>query len=151
MLESINRVFQHSGVDPSTVPIRHQDWAENMRKRLEALEWPKAYAFLYRQNSHAIHGTWVDLLMNHLDDIGPSVAGGPAESGASRRHLQPVPPRTRLMKASISERQSPGRSVYFTTFTPKRSDGTSTSPLTSNNVFRRPRRDQNQPYSSSTF
>jgi hypothetical protein len=71
MLESIDRVFKNSGVDPATVPVKHQDWAENMRKRLEALEWPKAYAFLYRQNSHAIHGTWVDLLMNDLDYIGP--------------------------------------------------------------------------------
>jgi hypothetical protein len=72
MLESIDRVFQRSGVDPATVPIKHQDWAENIRKRLDALEWPKAYAFLYRNNSHAIHGTWVDLLMNNLDYIGPN-------------------------------------------------------------------------------
>ena len=42
-----------------------------MRKRLDALDWPKGYAFLYRNNSHAIHGTWVDLLMNNLKYIGP--------------------------------------------------------------------------------
>ena len=71
MLESINRTFQHSGVDPATVPIKHQEWAENIRKRLDALNWPKAYAFIYRNNSHAIHGTWVDLLMNNLEFIAP--------------------------------------------------------------------------------
>lgn len=71
MLVSIARVFKESGVDPTNVPIKHQDWAENIRMRLKALNWLQAYPFLYREGSHAIHGTWVDILMNNLHCVGP--------------------------------------------------------------------------------
>jgi hypothetical protein len=91
MLESINRVFQHSAVDPATVPIKHQDWAENIRKRLDSLNWQKAYAFIYRNNSHAIHGTWVDLLMNNLEFIEPDQFDVDPECGiVDSRLMSPI-------------------------------------------------------------
>src|SRR5207237_1848074 len=42
------------------------EWGENMRVRLRALESEELYAS-YRIGSHAIHGTWVDLVVSHLD------------------------------------------------------------------------------------
>jgi hypothetical protein len=66
MLASIERVVSRSGMKIEDVPKKHQEWAENMRLRLRALESEELYAS-YRGGSHAIHGTWVDLVISHLE------------------------------------------------------------------------------------
>lgn len=65
MLASIVRVFEHSGVRLEDVPTRHQEWGGNMRSKMEELEWVGLYIG-YRTWSHAVHGTWADVVMRHL-------------------------------------------------------------------------------------
>ena len=48
------------------VEKKQRNWAENVRERLKALGKESLYATVYRMPSHAVHGTWPDLLTGHL-------------------------------------------------------------------------------------
>lgn len=67
MLDSINRVCQSSGVKIEEVNQKYGDWGGGIRQRLKALNKEELYVHAQRLPSHAIHGTWVDLLMRHLE------------------------------------------------------------------------------------
>ena len=43
------------------------DWGGGLRNRLQALGLEDAYVSLQRIPSHAVHGTWVDLVLYHLE------------------------------------------------------------------------------------
>ena len=66
MLNSIRRVASLSGVDIEEVDPKFHDWAGGLRHRYEALGQPDRYVTEQRMGSHAVHGTWVDLVLNHL-------------------------------------------------------------------------------------
>jgi hypothetical protein len=66
MLKSINAVCQASGVKIEEVHRKYGDWGGGLRERLKALNKEERYVGMQRLPSHAVHGTWVDLIMNHL-------------------------------------------------------------------------------------
>ena len=66
MLRSIAEKCTISGVNIDEVPIKHREWATNMRERLKAIGRADLYTG-YRILSHSIHGTWMELLANDLD------------------------------------------------------------------------------------
>jgi hypothetical protein len=67
MLESINNVCSASGAKIEEVNQKYGDWGGGVRERLKALDKEELYVASQRIPSHAVHGTWVDLVMNHLD------------------------------------------------------------------------------------
>jgi hypothetical protein len=66
LLGSIGYMCSASGVKIEEVQKKHRDWGENVRERLKALGKESLYATIYRMPSHAVHGTWPDLLTGHL-------------------------------------------------------------------------------------
>lgn len=70
MLNSIEKVFQRSAMAMDDVPRKVTNWAGGLRSRLIAIGEGDAYPMLQRLPSHAVHGTWVDLLQHHLADAG---------------------------------------------------------------------------------
>jgi len=66
MLSSIDDVCRRSGVKIEDVNRKHQDWAGNVRTRLQAIGKEEQYSAMMRIPSHAVHGNWVDLYKNHL-------------------------------------------------------------------------------------
>ena len=67
MLDSINSVCKKSGVKIEEVKQKYGDWGGGVRERLKALKKEKEYVAVQRLPSHAVHGTWVDLCMRHLE------------------------------------------------------------------------------------
>lgn len=65
LLNSINHTCATSGVKIEAVQRKHRDWGENVRERLKALGKESLYG-VYRTSSHAVHGSWPDLLTGHL-------------------------------------------------------------------------------------
>jgi len=67
ILGTIHSLCNSSGVKIEDVPPSGRDWGGNLRERMEALGLSEhAYVSLQRHGSHAVHGTWVDLLVYHL-------------------------------------------------------------------------------------
>jgi hypothetical protein len=67
MLASINDVCQGSGVKIEEVNQKYGDWGGGVKERLKAIDKEDLYVAMQRIPSHAVHGTWVDLYMHHLD------------------------------------------------------------------------------------
>jgi hypothetical protein len=67
MLKSINNVCQASAVKIEDVDRKYGDWGGGIKERLKALNKEELYLALQRIPSHAVHGTWVDLIMNDLE------------------------------------------------------------------------------------
>ena len=67
MLNSIIETCDKAGVKPEEVNPKAGSWGGSFRDRLEALGYGwQAYTILERIPAHAIHGDWVDLVLNHL-------------------------------------------------------------------------------------
>ncbi len=69
MLTSIERVCRLSGVAITDVPSKAGDWGGGLRNRLDALGLADLYVGQQRLLSHAVHGTWVDLVQHHLSEV----------------------------------------------------------------------------------
>jgi len=67
LLKTINSLVEASGLTIADVPRKHRDWGGSLRNRLIALGIKDTYVGSQRMPSHAIHGTWVDLLTQHLE------------------------------------------------------------------------------------
>jgi hypothetical protein len=67
MMESINNVCQASGVKIEEVKQKYGDWGGGLRERPKAVKKEEQYLGLQRISSHAVHGSWVDLCMHHLN------------------------------------------------------------------------------------
>lgn len=67
LLKTINGLVEASGLTIDDIPRQHRDWGGGLRKRLIALGIEDTYVGSQRMPSHAIHGTWVDLLIHHLE------------------------------------------------------------------------------------
>jgi len=67
MLDSIQSTCRLSGVRIEDIGPRRGQWAGGMKERLKALGEEELYLFAERLPSHAVHGTWVDLLLHHLE------------------------------------------------------------------------------------
>ena len=66
MLNSIMEVCEQSGVKIGEVDSRNRSWGDNFYEKLKSLGIEHGYVALYMIPSHAVHGTWVDLVKNHL-------------------------------------------------------------------------------------
>ena len=67
MLKSILNKCESSGVTTDEINPKAGSWGGSFQDRVEALGFgERAYAVLQGISSHAIHGTWMDLLNNHL-------------------------------------------------------------------------------------
>lgn len=67
MLRSIDNVTRALGKPIAEVKKQSGQWGGgNFRARLAALGKEDLYLTIQRISSHAIHGTWVDLYLNHL-------------------------------------------------------------------------------------
>ena len=67
MLKSILDKCESSGVTIEDINLRAGSWRGSLKSRLSVLGFDEdAYTALQRIPSHAIHGTWIDLLSNHL-------------------------------------------------------------------------------------
>ncbi len=69
MMDSILRYAQESGIDISNLP-RARRWGEPLKNKMETLGLSELYLGMERIPSHAVHGTWVELLMRHLTKLG---------------------------------------------------------------------------------
>lgn len=90
MLASIERLCKISGIKIEEVNRKHIEWGGSMRSRLKALEIERAYASVQRIPSHAIHGTWVDLALHHLEAKPGGFAPKFEESSVDTRLLAPI-------------------------------------------------------------
>ncbi len=92
MLKSINDVCQASGVKIEEVNRRYGDWGGGLRERLKALNKEERYIAMQRIPSHAVHGTWVDLYLNHLEHDSKTdvFTPYPKFSWVDERHLGPI-------------------------------------------------------------
>ena len=67
MLRSINDTLDQSGVTVEEVDPKAGSWGGSLKDRLTAIGMdPLTYTIIGRMPSHAIHGDWVDLFLNHL-------------------------------------------------------------------------------------
>lgn len=67
MLQSILDKCESSGVTIEEINVKAGSWGGSFQDRVKALGFgDEAYAILQGIPSHAIHGTWMDLLNNHL-------------------------------------------------------------------------------------
>lgn len=69
MLKSIAKLCKASGIQIEEVPLRHREWGDGMRDRVKAIgEASVYYVSAQRFLSHAVHGTWVDILVHHVTE-----------------------------------------------------------------------------------
>lgn len=92
MLNSIDRTCKASHVKIEDVKIKYPDWGNNLRDRLKAINKEDQYLGIQRIGSHAIHGTWVDLFLHHLewDETTDSFRPEPNWSRMDARGLLPT-------------------------------------------------------------
>ncbi|PYP84632.1 MAG: hypothetical protein DMG65_22120 [Candidatus Angelobacter sp. Gp1-AA117] len=67
MLKSIDRVCRASGFKITDVSLKAKGWGVSLRERLKAIGKEELYLTIQRLPSHAVHGSWVDLLQNNLE------------------------------------------------------------------------------------
>lgn len=89
-LKSIERICRLSEVSIDEVKRKHSDWGGGIKKRLIALEIEEAYVSVQRVPSHAVHGTWTDLLLHHLDEKPGGFAPRFETTPVDSRHLLPI-------------------------------------------------------------
>jgi len=90
ILDSIDSLCDASGVRIEDVGSKYRDWGKGVRARFDALGESDAYVLSQRIPSHAVHGTWVDLLQNHLEAKGEGFSPNPGWQKVDERLLGPV-------------------------------------------------------------
>jgi hypothetical protein len=90
MLDSINVYCERSGLKITDISPKDPDWGGNVRQRLDAIGAPDAYAALLRGPSHAIHGSWVDLMMRHLSYEDGKFSPALESDGPDVRFMLPI-------------------------------------------------------------
>lgn len=89
MLNSINRVFQKSGInDISDLKVIPK--SKDYKSILEALSIDTLYPMLQGVPSHSIHGTWVDLIQHHLEEHGAGFRPRPESKTPDARSMCPI-------------------------------------------------------------
>lgn len=90
MLRSIDRTCRLSGMSIDDINGKHTQWGGGFRNRLTDLEIEAGYLFFQRLPSHAVHGTWSDLVLHHLEErpngFAPRFETAPVDS----RQLLPI-------------------------------------------------------------
>jgi hypothetical protein len=83
---------KQSGVCIEEVEPKYPDWAGNFRERLKAIGKESLYLVLQRIPSHAVHGSWVDILLHHVegDEAGATFEPHSDWSPVDARLLTPI-------------------------------------------------------------
>ena len=88
MLWSMDRACRLAGVAITDVPAK-SSWV-NLRERFKALGDEQLYLSIQRMGSHAVHGTWSDLILHHLEETADGrLAADPEWGGVDPRILCP--------------------------------------------------------------
>jgi len=92
MLASIDRVCKASDVKIEEAKQKYGDWGGGVKERLKYLGIEEQYIAVQRLPSHAVHGSWVDLCMQHLTYNSTNNVFGPDNSFANvdARLLGPI-------------------------------------------------------------
>jgi len=90
MLKSIARVCRLSGVAITDVAPKMGDWGGGLRNRLTALGQGETYVAQQRGPSHAVHGTWVDLVQRHLTAVEGGFQPDPTWTRVDSRLMLPT-------------------------------------------------------------
>lgn len=90
MLNSIERVCRLAGVKIEDVDPNYREWAGGLRNRLRELGEEAYYVALQRVSSHAVHGTWVDLVLYHIKEKESGFVPDPTSSNSDPRLLCPI-------------------------------------------------------------
>lgn len=90
MLASIERLCKISGIKIAEVDRKHREWGGTMRGRLKTLGIEKLYAVVQRIPSHAVHGTWADLALHHLETRSGGFVAKFEDSPVDTRILAPI-------------------------------------------------------------
>lgn len=67
MLRSIKRTLDESGVRIEEIASRGGNWGGSFKDKLKTLGIEDAYPMLQGATSQSVHGSWSDLISNHLD------------------------------------------------------------------------------------
>lgn len=89
ILESILYLVELSGTTIDKINPKFQDWAGGLRQRYEALGLSDRYVGEQRMGSHAVHGTWVDVALNHLSVVDGGFITEPEWSKSDGKLLGP--------------------------------------------------------------
>ena len=89
MLKSIDRACGLAGLKIEEIDPKFRDWGGNLRERLKALEEEEFYLVTQRIPSHAVHGTWADLILHHLQEKDGGFVPDPDWSPVDPRLLCP--------------------------------------------------------------
>lgn len=90
MLNSIDRVCRLSGFAITDIASKMGDWGGGVRNRLIALGEGETYVAQQRGPSHAVHGTWVDLVLRHLKAVENGFQPDPTWSRVDSLSMLPV-------------------------------------------------------------
>ena len=90
MLSSLNRVCHASGKTIDQIDKKRGQWGVNFRERLKVLGKEDLYLSLQRVGSHSVHGTWVDLMLNHLDESASGMYRPKTKKRPGARDLTPT-------------------------------------------------------------
>jgi Family of unknown function (DUF5677) len=69
ILSSIQKSVEDSGFDIEQVDRKLKEWGGGVRQRYEVVGQWERHVTEYRIGSHAVHGTWVDLLLHHIRSV----------------------------------------------------------------------------------
>lgn len=88
MLRSINRACTWADLKIEEISPKFRNWgASTIKERLRALGEESLYLSILRIPSHAVHGTWVDLVFHHLEKKDGGFGPQPAWSRIDARSL----------------------------------------------------------------
>ena len=90
MLSSIRNVCRLSGVEITDVQPRMGDWGGGLRNRMVAIGEGELYTGQHGLPSHAVHGTWVDLVQHHLVEVDGGFRPDPTWSRVDSRLMLPT-------------------------------------------------------------
>lgn len=96
MLNSIDRVFRLSGIS-DLKQLEKLPRRKNYKKILTSLGMSELYPSLQGIPSHAIHGSWVDLLLHHLNEKDDGFVPNMEPAATDARLL--LPPATVVLRA----------------------------------------------------
>lgn len=90
MLASIYRMCRMSGTRIQDANARYGDWGGGLYERLRFLGIEELYLALQRLPSHAVHGSWVDLALQHLVEAGEGFRVDESWGRVDSRLLLPI-------------------------------------------------------------
>ena len=67
MLLSIARTCEHSGIKIEDIDPRAGSWGGSFRDKMDAVGLGELYPIIQGMTSQAVHGSWSDLIRNHLN------------------------------------------------------------------------------------